>query len=272
MNNFLFIIPLTPDSILNEERIHLRKLCFDALINQSYGNWQALLIGESSNYTHSDPRFIKINFEGKKEEKLQIATAHILTQKIQSDYLIRLDDDDIINPNILEKLKTASFDVYSDCWHSFFHMASGKISQQVRVWFPNTCIQKTAHALTIFGEFPKGEITHFKPAPYLIENDHSSFHKYYTNRHNVLFSQKKNPIYLRAIGSSSITAKNANDYNQYLQSFGYWKSNRLTNFSFLNTNIVCPPPTKQNLITYFEALLLNIKLSRNYLSVLLSKS
>ena len=114
MNNFLFIVPLTPDHILNDERLHLRKLCFDALVNQTYCNWRALLIGESSNYSHIDSRFIKINFEGKKEKKLQVATAHILNQKIDSDYLIRLDDDDIINPTILEELKTANFDIYSD--------------------------------------------------------------------------------------------------------------------------------------------------------------
>lgn len=233
MNHFLYIIPKTPANLQNDIRKKLWHLCVTSLINQTYTNWTALIIGENALENISDNRFISVDYEGRKEEKLQKATEYIITNNIPGDYIIRLDDDDIINPNILAKVATLNFDLYVDKYQWFWHYESGKVSNKVWGWFPNTCIHKREHALVPWGDYAHGTFKQFKEQSLLIENDHSKLHPYYKNK-NVQLANKNHPTHIRTITNTSITAKNATTYNSYLKSFGVWRKNKLQDFIFLN--------------------------------------
>ena len=116
--SFLFIIPLTPDEYLTPNRKKLRTLCFTALKQQTYHNWDALLIGNSK-IEIEDERFIVLQKGGLKEEKLQFATSYIRNSNFMWNYIIRLDDDDIFNPNILERIHSLEFDILVRLGHCF---------------------------------------------------------------------------------------------------------------------------------------------------------
>lgn len=229
---YLFIIPLTPQTLLNEIRINLQFICFETLKSQSYHNWKALVIGDYIENVPKDNRFININYEGRKEEKLQKATQYIIDNDLKSDYIIRLDDDDIFNPNILNEIKDLDFDIYVDKTQFFWNHETKQVASRTWNWFPNTCIHKTKHALTEYGSFAKGDFQRFHDKSLLIENDHSQLHPYYINK-KVIYSKKNSPVYLRSITNTSITAGNSKNYNNYLNRFGNWYKNNLFDFSFL---------------------------------------
>ncbi len=233
-NTFLFIIPLTPASHLSESRLFLRQLCFENLRSQTYSGWKALLIGKLGDHEAPGSNFIQVDFEGHKEEKLQMATQYIQEQQVEADYIIRLDDDDIFNPQLLKKLSGLSFDLYVDKCHYYWNSETGCVSRAVRYWFPNTCIHKRSHALSAFGNFPPGNYTRYKSQCLLIENEHNDFHHYYSQDHRILFSEKNAPVYLRTINPGSITSQQATRQEDYMNSFGFWKKNTLKDFLFLN--------------------------------------
>ncbi|MBA2611557.1 MAG: hypothetical protein H0U95_06275 [Bacteroidetes bacterium] len=275
-NSFLFIIPLTPRSHLSSQRLSLRKLCFDTLKSQSYSNWKALLIGELLDEEQVSEKFIKIDFEGQKEEKLQKATEYILRKELNCDYIIRLDDDDIFNPVILDSLKDKNFDLCVDKYHSFWDTSSGMISQKIMYWFPNSCIHNKKHALAIVGSFPPGDYQRYKEKPFLIENEHNDFHFHYTEKNNIIFSDKKSPVYLRSLSSGSITSLQANNYSEYMNNFGYWKENNIGAFSFLK-KIKIDTGTenkrkKQNLLFFLKSIKNTIISLKVYNKVIINKN
>lgn len=233
MRHFIFLIPKTPTRLQDKTRKDLWELCVKALLSQTCQNWKALVIGENACNGINDGRFLHIDFEGKKEAKLQKATDFIIENNISGDYVLRLDDDDIINPNILERLPSNDFDLFVDQNQWFWHYETGKVSTRIWPWFPNTCIHKREHALNVWGNYAEGDFPKFKPKALLIENDHSKIHPYYFDK-KVVFSKKRAPIYLRTITSSSITALNSQNGQQaYLKTFGNWKNNTLNDFHFL---------------------------------------
>lgn len=233
-NSFLFIIPLTPKKYLTSQRAILKNLCFQTLLSQSYDNWKALVIGDGDELPKSH-RFIPLEKNGTKEEKLQIACEYIKDNLLNFDYLIRLDDDDVFNPAILVHLSNITFDIYTDKYHSFWNPISGLIAQKIRYWFPNTCIIKREHALKNFGENPKGSYRSFKPNSTLIANEHHEFHLYFNTKHTILFSKKNNPVYIRTLNQDSITYINSDNHNNYMNRNGIWKKNTLSEFKFLNS-------------------------------------
>jgi hypothetical protein len=233
MTNYIFIIPRTPKQFNDSIRNELWHLCTQSLSNQTFHNWTALVIGKNINICNAEKHVIKIDFEGRKEEKLQKATEYIIQNNIPGDYIIRLDDDDIINPTILEKASKLNFDLFVDKHQWFWHYESGKVSKRVWNWFPNTCIHKREHALAEWGDYANGNFKRFKKQALLIENDHSQLHPYYKNK-KVLFADKKHPVYLRTITSNSITAQNSQNHEYYIRRFGRWHKNNLKDFKFLN--------------------------------------
>jgi glycosyltransferase involved in cell wall biosynthesis len=231
MKNFLFIIPLTPKAYLDPTRSYLQKKCLENLRNQTYSNWHAILIGDLARELSKKSKcFSTIDFEGKKEEKLQKATEYIIENNIESDYIIRLDDDDFFNPRLLKKIQLLDFDLYVDKQQFFWHLESGLVSSRTWYWFPNTCIHKTACALTRWGDFAEGHFTKFHQDALLIENNHSLLHSFYKSKH-IIHADKNDPVYLRTITASSITASSANNYCNYLNSFGNWKNKKLASYN-----------------------------------------
>lgn len=233
MNSFLFLIPLTPQSHMTDNRVALRTLCLNNLLNQTYSNWRAILIGERDKTVPTSDKFILLNIEGQKEEKLQNATKYILENNIAGDYIIRLDDDDLFNPNILDELKDKSFDVCVDKYHTFWDASTGQIAQQVPMWFANTCIHKRAHALTVFGNFPRDTKVFTKSNPYLIENGHGDFHKYYSKNHIILVRKRYDPVYVRTLNPDSHSSHFTGDFVRYMNLFGIWKANCLPSYQFI---------------------------------------
>jgi len=218
--SFLFIIPLTPDEFLSRERDILRTVCLNALRQQSYDCWQALLIGKSQ-LPVNDRRFVVLEKEGLKVHKIQWAANFIRSEKWEHDYIVRLDDDDIFNPHQLSKIRNMEFDVFVDKYHYFFDYKSSCVSRQVRYWFPNTCIQKSMHALAPYGNIEHRHWLGINEHVSVLENDHSAIHKYYWNK-RVVFTSRKNPMYLRVIHDNSITAHAGADKAKYFSTFGLW--------------------------------------------------
>lgn len=275
LKTFLFIIPLTPADRLSNERKHLRALCLNTLLSQTYTGWKALLIGKSSEIDPKNERFVYLDHEGAKEEKLQKATEYIANNKVQCDYIIRLDDDDVFNPRLLNDLKEKNFDLCVDQYHSFWNVASGKVAQRVMYWFPNTCIHKKEHALAIFGTFPPGEYQRFKELPLLIENEHNDFNKYYSQKHSIIYTKQKQPLYLRSLSTVSITSLQAKDHNAYLNQHGYWKKNKFKSFLFLNKYVLAynnaPLTEKQSLKFYFKSMISDKRALKSYHNIIIKK-
>ena len=228
MNKYLFIIPATPKKFSNECRNQLQKLCIFHLVSQTYSNWEVLWVSGNAPNT-DDKRFLHINYEGPKEEKLQIASKYIVENEVSADYIIRLDDDDLFNVKILNEIKEDSFDLMVDKHQAFWFHETLFFASRVWYWFPNTCIHKKEHALSVFGVLANENVKRLNPETRLIENDHSKIHRYYIGK-NIRFSNQNNPVYLRTITSSSVTYNNSGDKDAYYSKFGNWKRGEFNNF------------------------------------------
>lgn len=271
--SFLFIVPLTPRSHLTPARRQLRQLCLTSLISQTCTAWKALMIGELQEGEALHENFILLRFEGHKEEKLQKATAYIQDQQLPGDYIIRLDDDDIFNPYLLQTLKSKSFDLFVDRFQTFWNPVTGKVAQKVMYWFPNTCIHRRELALKAFGNFPPGDYTRYTDQPHLIENEHNDFHLFYSQTHRIVFSKRNNPVYLRTMNPDSITAMQSNDYQAYLNQHGFWRSNRFPAFAFLRRLPVSGnKTTHQRLADFVKAWLGDLRALKNYNKLVVRKS
>lgn len=255
-------------------RLALRQLCLTTLLNQTYTNWRALLIGQQHPDDPVTNQFVFLPFEGHKEEKMQKAVEHILACNMPGDYLIRLDDDDIINPRVLAQLKSKTFDLFVEKYQSFVHVESGRIAQKVMYWFPNTCIHKRVHALAAFGALPPGNYQRYSSSPVLIENEHNDFHHYYHHRHHIIYARKKEPLYLRCISASSITALQSGSTLAYLNQYGYFKKRSIAAFSFLAGPLAAlkqPVTPKQTLLQRVAFALANLRALKNYYKVVVFK-
>lgn len=267
-NSFLFIVPLTPSHLLNEDRADLQNLCFNTLLSQTYKKWKVIALGdECPKLIVGNENFVFLNHNATKEEKLQYATEYILKNNLNFDYLIRLDDDDLFNPNILETLKDKVFNIYVDLFHSFWRPKNNKISQQVNFWFPNSFIIKSSLAFTQFGNFPPGKHKNIKKECLLIENEHQEICRFFQlNKMKVTFANKKRPVYIRAVSNNSITSNSSIDKDSYYKSFGNWTKNRLIDFLnisiFVNTEI----EYKTNFIFKIKTKIYNLKAAKKFKS------
>lgn len=198
---------------------HLYK---EALLAQEYDAWSALIIGEED-MEAGNFRYIKAPEKVvTKVQKLIYATEYIKSLQEKPDYVIRLDDDDLISKYILKDISTMDFDCFADRQHTFYDILSGKIAQQKRGWLANTVIHKFEHAFTSHGieQYP------------LIVYDHSATWLPYYRDRSLKYASSSKPLYLRILSPTSITGKgnegtaeqeNNSGYNSYLQKFGEWK-------------------------------------------------
>jgi len=232
-NTFIFVIPLTPESNLTPLRKELQQLCFKNLLSQTYSNWKALLIGAVAPKGTEDNRFIHISEEGYKELKLQHAVKYIKETNLKSDYIIRLDDDDLINPSILKHYATSQADVIVDLYQWFIEWESKRISKDFKPWFANTVLHKSEHALAEFGEIAREGVSQINNYVSLIATNHALMHSYYKGK-NIKFTSGNIPIYLRVINPDSITSKTVQSYQDYLQKFGLWNEKFPVDFIELN--------------------------------------
>lgn len=222
--DYLFVIPLTPESTDNEIRRKLRACCFEQVqaLKSSKKVW---LLGD---FETGIPDFEVIDTKGEtKEDKLFEAGFLISRHSDMARYLVRLDDDDMINPALFDKIAAMpDYDCVHDNEHWFYDLSSGRCSTQKRAWIPNTAIHKMEHAITKVkaqgGSNLAGDFN------FLFACDHSmAWHIHYTGM-NIFLPEAEEPIYLRILSPRSRTAGGSDDFENtfpiYLSRFGTWKS------------------------------------------------
>lgn len=221
--DYLFLIPLTPDKVSSEMRKALRKLCF-AQLGKLKATKQVWLLSESELY---DPDFQVVKTSGySKEDKLYEAGFLLRQQPNLARYLVRLDDDDLINPAVFDEAATRDFDCLYDSTHWFYDLSSGRCSAQKRPWIANTAIHKMEHALATVPA--RGGSRLAADTNFLYACDHSqAWHLYYANKKTEQTAAEL-PLYLRILSPRSRTSGGSDDFENtfpfYLQRFGPWKS------------------------------------------------
>jgi hypothetical protein len=231
LNKFLFITHITPKAKRSAFRQALIDIYFKALNDQTYGEWKVIVFGEGE---RAEDKFHYFHLpDGTREERFAatkelLAKSSVKTLFSEADYVIKLDDDDIIAPGLLERLKTFDGDLYYDLYHTFIDSSSGTITQQRRSWVASTCVHKTKHILSDWNGPGASAVGN------LLYSDHSkAWHVYYRDK-KIVAAEKNNPVYLRVLSPTSITsgAKSGppqsiddvsmEDYYKYLRSFGNW--------------------------------------------------
>jgi hypothetical protein len=222
--DYLFLIPLNPESASNDMRRALRKICLEQVsaIKASKKVW---LLG-TDNSLHPDFEAIKTAGRSK-EDKLFEAGFLLEREKDTARYLVRLDDDDLVNPAVFDAAaKLPDFDCFYDHTHWFYDMSSGRCSTQQRPWIPNTAIHRMEHAMMKVPAL--GGSTLAGDDNFLFACDHSrAWHAYYTGM-NLVKADQNNPLYLRVLSPRSRSAGGSDEFQEtfpyYLQRFGTWKS------------------------------------------------
>lgn len=222
--SFLIVTTLTPRRFQDSIRRNLFKIYLRALCAQSHENWSALLIGDENG---SDGKIIRIKSSDEgKIPKIGHALKYIDNLAEKPDYVLRLDDDDMISPLTLARASAQEFDCYADESHHFFDIVNSRYCFQRRPWLANTVIHKTCH---IFNEVGP------KNTPLLMNNHDEAWHLYYADK-NLHFCASKNPVYLRTVSplTLSVNGIDTNNtkshseidwvgYNSSLDSFGLWR-------------------------------------------------
>jgi hypothetical protein len=243
VNKFLFITHLTPRAKRSSLRESLILLQQKALEAQTYTNWKSLIIGEEEK---KEGRFFELRIDpelGKVERRKPLSQLYerpdVKSYLADADYVIKLDDDDLISPVLLEKLKNFSGDLYYDESHTFYDVTSGQLTQQVRPWIASTCVHKVSHAASKLND---GEIENFFLNSLLYSDHSKTWHKYYTGK-KIMKADPAHPVYLRILSPTSITSGTKKfplqtmrdidfqKYYEYLNSFGDWKGFTVTGFN-----------------------------------------
>ncbi len=225
---FLFITHLSPESIRSSLRQGMIDTMQKSLYAQSYTNWKALWIGEKE---FEDKKIKEVAVKDKRALSEIYLRQDVLEYINDCDYIVKLDDDDIILPNTLDIASKSDFDMYCDKYHTFYDITSGVLTQQDRSWIASTCIHKKEHA---FMDRTDNKATHNFINSLFYGEHGKDWIGYYKNK-NMVFANRKNPVYVRVLSPTSITAgaktfpvKSVNDidinhYYKYLKQFGVWK-------------------------------------------------
>jgi hypothetical protein len=239
LNKFLFITHITPKSKRSVFRQGLIDIYFAALNAQTYSDWKVIILGDEEK-TEGKFHFFSLP-DGTREEKFEVLKKLLSREEIkllfsEADYVIKLDDDDIISPVLLEQLKNFKGDLCFDRFHTFIDSSSGIITQQERQWIASTCVHKREHVLSAWTGPGASAVGN------LLYSEHSkSWHLFYKDK-NVVEAEKGNPVYLRVLSPTSITSGALHGppktiaevsmpkYYEYLKNFGEWNSANLNLF------------------------------------------
>jgi hypothetical protein len=234
-NNFLFITHLTPRSKRSALREELLRLMERSLHAQSYPNWKALWVGESED-VNGKITTVDISKAGSLQKLYLRPEIKDLIE--WADYIVKLDDDDIILPHTLEIASGFEFDCYCDRFHTFYDLTTGESTQQLRPWIAATCIHKKEHAISL----KKGNGTAENFIDSLFYGEHGADWIAYYQHRNIRYANPSTPVYVRILSptskssgaiifpANSIHDMDLKTYDNYLLRFGSWNSYRIRNF------------------------------------------
>ncbi len=232
---FLFITHLSPVAIRSGLRQGLIESMEKSLHAQTYTNWKALWIGEKES---NDGKIKEVVLEDKKNLSAVYARQDVMDYINDCDYIVKLDDDDIILPNILELASNHDFDCYFDQYHTFYDISSNTLTQQKRNWIASTCIHKKEHALKNI----ENDENASNFANSLFYGNHARDWIAFYKDKKIIHSDRNNPIYIRVLSPTSITAGarkfpvtsfadiDMEHYYQYLKQFGAWNNYNVKQF------------------------------------------
>ncbi len=236
LKKYLFISHITPSSKRSALRQELFNVMQNSMHQQTYTNWKALWIGESEN---ENAKIKEVAILKKEDLSTIYLREDVLDYLNDCDYIIKLDDDDIILPNTLSQASIIDFDCYADAYHTFYDISSGCLTQNKRPWIAATCIHKKEHAMMHQTKSIKAE--NFINSIFYGEHG-KDWINYYKNKH-IVYCDKSSPIYVRVLSPSSITAGakkfpltsitdvDMNLYYKYLKTFGIWNTIKLESFN-----------------------------------------
>jgi hypothetical protein len=229
MKDIVFIIPINHSSNITPLRKLLRDNTIHSLNNQTSDNWEALLIGEydktEGNIRYipavsSDPAYEK-KFRGDpghtdKHFKIDVAMEFIAKEQRKPKYVIRLDDDDLISPNIVSTIEKIgdNYDCFADRYQVLYNITNGKLSFNDFPWMANTVFHKYEHAKVFITA--RGNT--------LINCSHEAFHEYYAGK-KVWYAPKMHPIYVRTHSPTVLnlhSKSGAISYEQHLKRYRFW--------------------------------------------------
>jgi hypothetical protein len=246
MKKFMIIVPLTPKRLLTPIREQLFEIFLKNMDRINYEHWEAVLIGDDEN-DKGKIKYKKIGAESK-ELKLVYAREYLSSLKVKPDYVLRLDDDDLINPSLFSKLANQDLDCYADKYHVFYDVLSGRLSWQHRIWLANTVVHRYEYAMTEIGE----------SGMTLLQSDHSKAWSEFYSSKKIVYAPKDHPVYVRVLSPVTVTSQTHNlstpvhdqyaqltqrlahydtmsqdeneRYQSYLKGFGQWKNKSISDF------------------------------------------
>ena len=215
---YLFLIARTPAEFRNPIREKLWQLTMHSLAMQTSENWRALVVDEEE---WEDNKITGFNSNAKlKFHKIIAGLDEIKKRSLNPQYIIRLDDDDIISPTILSEVEGITADCIAESYHNYVDLVYLRQAQTKRSWLANTVIHKFEYAVS---EDQKNKLP-------LLSLDHSKYWFDYYSEKKIHWLPKKTMLYQRIISPSSITSRNTYSeepdfkaYLNYLNSFGKWK-------------------------------------------------
>jgi hypothetical protein len=187
------------------------------LRNQQYDNWEAWLLGEEERQD-GKINFIKADATAK-EEKLLEASKRLYAIADKPDFIIRIDDDDLVPSYLLRDIANLNFDCYADKYHFVYELESGRSMLRKNPWLASTVVMSYNHAVKRMEKWGG------KP---LFACDHSlAFEPYFRNK-NIIFAPAGKPVYYRVLSpsSQSVTSKShgatSDPYHFYVKGLGRW--------------------------------------------------
>jgi hypothetical protein len=233
---FLFITHITPKAKRSALREGLLELMDESLKAQTYTEWKALRIGEEERTDGPIQTVDASNAESLRAVYLRPDVKALIDW---ADYMVKLDDDDIILPHTLELASKLEFDLYADRFHTFHDLTTGRTTQQLRPWIAATCIHKKEHAITL----NRGDGVADNFINSLFYGEHGRDWIAYYAKRNIRFAHPTTPVYMRVLSPSSkssgavvfpahsLADVNLQAYAAYVRGFGSWNHYPIRNFA-----------------------------------------
>lgn len=233
---FLFITHITPKAKRSALREGLLALMDESLKAQTYTEWKALRIGEEE---RTDGPIQTVDAASAESLRAVYLRPDVKAMIDWADYMVKLDDDDIILPHTLEIASKLEFDLYADRFHTFHDLTTGRTTQQMRLWIAATCIHKKEHAITL----NRGEGVADNFINSLFYGEHGRDWIAYYAKRNIRFAHPATPVYVRVLSPTSISSgakvfpvRSLNDvdmkaYEKYVAGFGSWNAYRIENIA-----------------------------------------